>query len=708
MKNMLEAGNINVRPQGTPYQTYTMIVDQKFKSLYYYDWDNSPRKELGLEIKDGKELEKVIFFRKNTQQYFNVKVDGTLSELDIREQSGGDYEVIVGQNGKISTVKQASGVVETKWGDNHQANSSPITKYELSGGTLNNKIGITTLDASGGALNNQGTITTLNHKSGIFKLDNQGTITTLTQDAGELILSNKGTINTFTQNGGVLTNQQDNTIDKLSSKNGTLNNFGTINTFTLETQNDFNLNNIDGDIKDITIKSDKAVYINENTGIGYKDGIATIKIANGSTPTLYFKKLMTATTAQSAYSTVKFIDDTSGANNTQAKVQVDKAIIALVSRDTKIGQNVYLSNVVSGASNVQSGQLYVKDADFSEELKESGFYGTFNPQTQTIDTRFNSNLGAAGLFSQTFINQLGRRSLLFDAFLNEASRASLRYKETQPDTNFDIFVRPYISKLKTDVKGISDKADGTSYGILAGGHSYLDSGLLMLYGAVEKNKTDLADYVFNFNSDTFLVGAKYGLSLYENHIAQFFGGIDVRGSYTKANIERQAIKGFKAEGDTNNYAYDARLYLASIIHYDLQDRSKYLTPQIGIGHTGAKLKGFEMKGEKLAYTEELNDMAYDMFYATASLNWFRRWPNNIATQLDGGVRYNISNTIDTQTKINGIDFRNSAKISKYYSQLGGALMWIRPYGVDVSLSYKFLFGESATSHTASLRLHKTF
>ncbi|WP_270991601.1 hypothetical protein, partial [Campylobacter upsaliensis] len=63
------------------------------------------------------------------------------------------------------------------------------------------------------------------------------------------------------------------------------------------------------------------------------------------------------------------------------------------------------------------GNVYVKSADFSQDLKQSGFYGKFNAQTQTIDTRFNANLGAAGLFSQAFINQLGRRSLLFDSFL---------------------------------------------------------------------------------------------------------------------------------------------------------------------------------------------------------------------------------------------------------------------------------------------------
>ncbi|MDL0109155.1 autotransporter outer membrane beta-barrel domain-containing protein, partial [Campylobacter felis] len=359
------------------------------------------------------------------------------------------------------------------------------------------------------------------------------------------------------------------------------------------------------------------------------------------------------------------------------------------------------------AANNGVGNIYIKSADFSQRLKESGFYGKFNLYTQTVDTRFNSNLGAAGLFSQVFINQLGRRSLLFDSFLNEASRASLRYKRTQPDTNFDIFVRPYYSKIKTDLTDIPEKADGTSSGILAGGHTYFDNSLLMLYGAVEKNKTHLADDVFNFNNDTFLLGSKYSIELAQSHIGQLFGGVDIRGSYTKADLEREPVSGFKSQGDTKNYAYDARVFLASIIYYDLQDHSKYLTPQIGIGHVGAKLKGFNMKGDRLAYKESLDDMTYGITYATASLNWFKR-KDNVAIQLDGGVRVNLNNEINTQTRINNQNFTNHFEASKYYSQLGGAFMWINPYGVDISLGYKFLFGESATSHTANLRLHKTF
>ena len=441
--------------------------------------------------------------------------------------------------------------------------------------------------------------------------------------------------------------------------------------------------------------------------IGYNNGISTFRIASGATPTLNFGEVRTATTAQETYATVKLVDSTSNANTTQARVAIDKLTIALVGEDTQIGKSVSLANSVSGAANSGVGNVYVKSADFSQILKQSGFYGTFNAQTQTIDTRFNANLGAAGLFSQVFINQLGRRSLLFDSFLNEASRASLRYKRTQPDTNFDIFVCLYYSKIKTDLADIPEKADGTSSGILAGGHTYFDNSLLMLYGAVEKNKTHLADDVFNFNSDTFLLGSKYSIELAQSHIGQLFGGVDIRGSYTKADLEREPVSGFKSQGDAKNYAYDARVFLASIIYYNLQDHSQYLTPQIGIGHAGAKLKGFDMKGERLAYKESLDDMTYGITYATASLNWFKR-KDNVAIQLDGGVRVNLNNEIDTQTKINNQNFTNHFETSKYYSQLGGAFMWINPYGVDVSLGYKFLFGESATSHTASLRLHKTF
>ena len=611
--------------------------------------------------------------------------------------------------------------IQTKASTDSITNTGTITTFTNNGGHITNNGNITNLTNSNGNVNNQsGTITTFNNTGG--NVNNSANIQTYTQESGNTMQSG-GTIQTLTQKGGNFT-YQGGTIGSLKQEGGSFNNLQNISLFTTQggslnniqgtienlkiTSGDFELNNIQqGRIANIEIGGNGKININDNMNIGYNNGISTFRIASGATPTLNFGEVRTATTAQETYATVKLVDSTSNANTTQARVAIDKLTIALVGEDTQIGKSVSLANSVSGAANSGVGNVYVKSADFSQDLKQSGFYGTFNAQTQTIDTRFNANLGAAGLFSQVFINQLGRRSLLFDSFLNEASRASLRYKRTQPDTNFDIFVRPYYSKIKTDLADIPEKADGTSSGILAGGHTYFDNSLLMLYGAVEKNKTHLADDVFNFDSDTFLLGSKYSIELAQSHIGQLFGGVDIRGSYTKADLEREPVSGFKSQGDAKNYAYDARVFLASIIYYNLQDHSQYLTPQIGIGHAGAKLKGFDMKGEKLAYKESLDDMTYGITYATASLNWFKR-KDNVAIQLDGGVRVNLNNEIDTQTRINGQNFTNSYETSKYYSQLGGAFMWINPYGVDVSLGYKFLFGESVTSHTASLRLHKTF
>ncbi|WP_126361545.1 autotransporter outer membrane beta-barrel domain-containing protein [Campylobacter upsaliensis] len=665
----------------------------------------------------------------------------------------------VGEKNTINiTIRNASDKIETidnKGTMTINNKGQTITTLTNTGGTINNTSGsiatltnnkggsvtmgqgtINTLTSNqGGNITNAGTITSLTYKAApttkaiqtkasTDSITNTGIITTLTNDGGHITNSGNGNITNLTNNNGNVNNSAN--IQTLQSTNGNINNMkGTISTLTNNnggslnnyqgtienlkiTSGDFELNNMQqGRIANIEIGGNGNININDNMNIGYNNGISTFRIASGATPTLNFGEVRTATTAQETYATVKLVDSTNNANATQARVAIDKLTIALVSEDTQIGKSVSLANSVSGAANTGVGNVYVKSADFSQDLKQSGFYGKFNAQTQTIDTRFNANLGAAGLFSQAFINQLGRRSLLFDSFLNEASRASLRYKRTQPDTNFDIFVRPYYSKIKTDLADIPEKADGTSSGILAGGHTYFDNSLLMLYGAVEKNKTHLADDVFNFDSDTFLLGSKYSIELAQSHIGQLFGGVDIRGSYTKADLEREPVSGFKSQGDAKNYAYDARVFLASIIYYNLQDHSQYLTPQIGIGHTGAKLKGFDMKGNKLAYKESLDDMTYGITYATASLNWFKR-KDNVAIQLDGGVRVNLNNEIDTQTKINNQNFTNHFETSKYYSQLGGAFMWINPYGVDVSLGYKFLFGESATSHTASLRLHKTF
>ncbi|MCA5589558.1 autotransporter outer membrane beta-barrel domain-containing protein [Campylobacter upsaliensis] len=671
-----------------------------------------------LHIKNGTE------FRQGLKDNGTINSDGdggTITNLTIdngtfTKAKGSVTGTITNTNGNINNMANSSiNTITSTNGNITNAGTitsltykaAPTTKAiqtKASTDSITNTGTITTFTNDGGNLTNTGSIQTYTQESG-NTMQSGGTIQTLTQKGGNFTYQG-GTIGSLKQEGGSFNNLQQN-ISLFTTQGGSLNNIqGTIENLKI-TSGDFELNNMQqGRIANIEIGGNGKININDNMNIGYNNGISTFRIANGAAPTLNFGEVRTATTAQETYATVKLVD-TNNANTTQAKVAIDKLTIALVSEDTQIGKSVSLANSVSGAANTGVGNVYVKSADFSQDLKQSGFYGKFNAQTQTIDTRFNANLGAAGLFSQAFINQLGRRSLLFDSFLNEASRASLRYKRTQPDTNFDIFVRPYYSKIKTDLADIPEKADGTSSGILAGGHTYFDNSLLMLYGAVEKNKTHLADDVFNFDSDTFLLGSKYSIELAQSHIGQLFGGVDIRGSYTKADLEREPVSGFKSQGDAKNYAYDARVFLASIIYYNLQDHSQYLTPQIGIGHTGAKLKGFDMKGNKLAYKESLDDMTYGITYATASLNWFKR-KDNVAIQLDGGVRVNLNNEIDTQTKINNQNFTNHFETSKYYSQLGGAFMWINPYGVDVSLGYKFLFGESATSHTASLRLHKTF
>ncbi|WP_289775138.1 hypothetical protein [Campylobacter felis] len=630
----------------------------------------------------------------------NISIKGTSNVSgSIVNQNGATFnnQITLDQNSKLGGITNNSTMSGTL---NLNGNAGTFNSTL----TLNNKVRTI---SNAGTFNSQ---LNLSNKVGTIENKQGGTISndiTINNGGSVGAINNEGTMQNITNNNGTLSHiTNSGTMKVITTKDGSLNNQGTIENLKI-TSGDFKLNNTgQGKIAGIEIGGNGNIKINDNMNIGYSDGVSTFKIANNAAPTLNFGVVRTAITAQETYPTVKLVN-ANNASQTQAKVAIDKLIISLVGEDTQIGKSVSLANSVSGAANGGLGNIYIKSADFSQKLKESGFYGKFNLYTQTVDTRFNSNLGAAGLFSQVFINQLGRRSLLFDSFLNEASRASLRYKRTQPDTNFDIFVRPYYSKIKTDLTDIPEKADGTSSGILAGGHTYFDNSLLMLYGAVEKNKTNLADDVFNFNNDTFLLGSKYSIELAQSHIGQLFGGVDIRGSYTKADLEREPVSGFKSQGDTKNYAYDARVFLASIIYYDLQDHSKYLTPQIGIGHVGAKLKGFNMKGDRLAYKESLDDMTYGITYATASLNWFKR-KDNVAIQLDGGVRVNLNNEINTQTRINNQNFTNHFEASKYYSQLGGAFMWINPYGIDISLGYKFLFGESATSHTANLRLHKTF
>ncbi|WP_270992241.1 hypothetical protein, partial [Campylobacter upsaliensis] len=340
------------------------------------------------------------------------------------------------------TAAPTTKAIQTKASTDSITNTGTITTFTNNGGNLTNTGSIQTYtQESGNTMQSGGTIQTLTQKGGNFTYQG-GTIGSLNQEGGSFTYAG-GQINNLTQSGGNFNNLQQN-ISLFTTQGGSLNNIqGTIDTLKI-TSGDFELNNMQqGRIANIEIGGNGNININDNMNIGYNKGISTFRIASGATPTLNFGEVRTATTAQETYATVKLVDSTNNANTTQARVAIDKLTIALVGEDTQIGKSVSLANSVSGAANSGVGNVYVKSADFSQDLKQSGFYGTFNAQTQTIDTRFNANLGAAGLFSQVFINQLGRRSLLFDSFLNEASRASLRYKRTQPDTNFDIFVRPY-------------------------------------------------------------------------------------------------------------------------------------------------------------------------------------------------------------------------------------------------------------------------
>ncbi|MEB2812754.1 hypothetical protein, partial [Campylobacter upsaliensis] len=285
------------------------------------------------------------------------------------------------------------------------------------GGTL-------TLNGEVGTISNAGTFNstlTLSNKVGTIENKQGGTISndiTINQNGSVGAINNEGTMQDITNNGTLSKITNSGTMKVITTKDGSLNNQGTIENLKI-TSGDFELNNMQqGRIANIEIAGNGNININDNMNIGYHKGISTFRIASGATPTLNFGEVRTATTAQETYATVKLVDSTNNANATQAKVAIDKLTIALVGEDTQIGKSVSLANSVSGAANSGVGNVYVKSADFSQDLKQSGFYGKFNAQTQTIDTRFNANLGAAGLFSQVFINQLGRRSLLFDSFLN--------------------------------------------------------------------------------------------------------------------------------------------------------------------------------------------------------------------------------------------------------------------------------------------------
>ncbi|WP_270972296.1 hypothetical protein, partial [Campylobacter upsaliensis] len=378
----------------------------------------------------------------HSAKQLNLKIENgsSITVTNINQDSG--TTEISGNSIKIENFKLNAGSVNN--------NGGTITTLTNTGGTINNTSGsIATLtnNKGGSVTMGQGTITTLTSNQG-GNITNAGTITSLTYTAAPTTkaiqtkantdsITNTGTITTFTNNGGHITNSGNGNIANLTNSNGNVNNSANIQTLqstngninnmkgtisTLTNNNGGSLNNIQGTIENLKITSgdfelnnmqqgrianieiggNGKININDNMNIGYNNGISTFRIASGAAPTLNFGEVRTATTAQETYATVKLVDSTNNANTTQARVAIDKLTIALVSEDTQIGKSVSLANSVSGAANTGVGNVYVKSADFSQDLKRSGFYGKFNAQTQTIDTRFNANLGAAGLFSQAF------------------------------------------------------------------------------------------------------------------------------------------------------------------------------------------------------------------------------------------------------------------------------------------------------------------
>ncbi|MDL0108453.1 hypothetical protein NYG93_05060, partial [Campylobacter felis] len=264
------------------------------------------------------------------------------------------------------------------------------TQGSTMGGTL-------TLNGEVGTISNAGTFNstlTLNNKVGTIENKQGGTISndiTINNGGSVGAINNEGTMQNITiqQQGKVENITNSGTMKVITTKDGSLNNTGTIENLKI-TSGDFALNNTEqGKIADIEIGGNGKININDNMNIGYNNGISTFRIASGAAPTLNFGVVRTAITAQETYPTVKLVN-TNNATSTQAKVVIDKLSIDLVGEDTQIGKSVSLANSVSGAANNGVGNIYIKSADFSQRLKESGFYGKFNLYTQTVDTRFNS------------------------------------------------------------------------------------------------------------------------------------------------------------------------------------------------------------------------------------------------------------------------------------------------------------------------------
>lgn len=457
-----------------------------------------------------------------------------------------------------------------------------------------------------------------------------------------------------------------------------------------------NFHNAGRVLRDFKIGGSSTLHLNTLQGIAERGGIAQITITQGN-PTIIIENLQVQTQAGIPSTVVSFLN----AQGTSPKIQIDKVIIDKVDAQTKIGQSIPLSNIVSGIA--QNASSFVRDADFSEILKKAGFYGKYNPITGILDTNFDANLGALGIFSQVFIEQLSNRAVFYDAMLLELDRAALRYKVTQPRTNYDLFIRPYVSVSKVDIEKLEGDAKGQSTGIIGGGHYFLDTSLLALYGVVEKNKNHLDDDFLNFNHNALIFGAKYS-SL--SSLDAYYYGATLRSLFSWGDIHRKLFAASASKGRLKSYAYGTKFYIGYNLHRDGIDVTEYLTPELALGYFGGIIKAFEMKGGP--YRESFDDANYNVLYTQLNLSWFKRWQYNFATQIDGGLRWNVNNNINTKAQINDTKFFNHFALSRHYVQLGTTAMFINPGGVDLSLAYKLIESKNAASHNVSLKFHKTF
>lgn len=414
------------------------------------------------------------------------------------------------------TLNSTSPIISITQTKGKMSLAGSVTNYTQSGGELHLQSGtITTLTSAGNSsveIEQGGTLSSLTlGDSGVLNLKNKGSLKKA-KNSGTLILR-EGGFEDLEQKNGHLQNHAK--IEKLEASGGRIDNLGYISSLNAQSGDTFiknqsdinsvslssgrlNFHNAGRVLGDFKIGGSSTLHLNTLQGIAERCGIAQITITQGN-PTIIIENLQVQTQAGIPSTVVSFLN----AQGTSPKIQIDKVIIDKVDAQTKIGQSIPLSNIVSGIA--QNASSFVRDADFSEILKKAGFYGKYNPITGILDTNFDANLGALGIFSQVFIEQLSNRAVFYDAMLLELDRAALRYKVTQPRTNYDLFIRPYVSVSKVDIEKLEGDAKGQSTGIIGGGHYFLDTSLLALYGVVEKNKNHLDDdFLISITTPSFL------------------------------------------------------------------------------------------------------------------------------------------------------------------------------------------------------------